>query len=56
MKGRYHIGYLGIDRIVILKWILEKGVVKMWTGFIWLRTGTSKEWGLMGEHRNLQVL
>jgi hypothetical protein len=25
--------------VIILKWILDKQVEKMWTGFIWLRIG-----------------
>jgi hypothetical protein len=34
---------LGIDGRIILKWILGKQVLKVWIGFIWLRTGTSGE-------------
>jgi hypothetical protein len=36
--GRYHLGDPGIDRSTILKWILNKMGMIMWTGFIWLRT------------------
>jgi hypothetical protein len=31
---------IGIDGKKILKWILGKYGVKVWIGFIWLRTGT----------------
>jgi len=37
---RDHLGDLGIAGI-ILKCILNKYGVKMWTGFIWLRIGMS---------------
>jgi hypothetical protein len=30
-----------VDGRIILKLILEKQVRKAWTGYIWLRTGTS---------------
>jgi hypothetical protein len=30
---------IGIDGRIILKWILRKQ--RVWTGFIWLRTGTT---------------
>jgi hypothetical protein len=32
---------LGIDGRIILKWILKNIVGNAWTGFIWLRIGTS---------------
>jgi hypothetical protein len=32
---------LGIDGRTILEWILGKEGDKLWTGFIWLRIGTS---------------
>jgi len=37
---RRHFGDLVADGI-ILKWILQKQDIKVWTGFIWLRIGTS---------------
>jgi hypothetical protein len=32
---------VGVDGRIILKWIWEKYGENMWTGFIWLRRGTS---------------
>jgi hypothetical protein len=32
---------LGIDWRIILEWVLRKHDGRMWTGFIWLRTGAS---------------
>jgi hypothetical protein len=34
-------GRLGIDAIIVLKWILKKQEMWVWTKFIWLRIGTS---------------
>jgi hypothetical protein len=36
LKGRDYLKDLGMD-----EWILQKWCGKVWTGFIWLRTGTS---------------
>jgi hypothetical protein len=41
LKGRYHSENLGIDGRIILKWILEKSDGKVWTGFVWSKTGSS---------------
>jgi hypothetical protein len=38
-----------MDGRIILKWILKKYDEKVWTGFIWLWTGTS---GGLCEHSN----
>jgi hypothetical protein len=38
---RDHLGDLDVDRRIILEWILEKFIGKVWTGFIWLRIRTS---------------
>jgi len=35
------LGSSGIDGRIILKYILEKQGVRSWTGFVWLRIGTS---------------
>jgi hypothetical protein len=32
-------GDLSVDGRIILKWILKNQSVRMWTGFIWLKTG-----------------
>jgi hypothetical protein len=39
-EGKRPLGRLGIDGR-ILEWVLEKQGGKVWTGFIWLRIGTS---------------
>jgi hypothetical protein len=41
LKGRDHSEDVGIDGRIILELILGKQVGKVWTGFIWLRIGTS---------------
>jgi hypothetical protein len=40
LKGRDHLGDLGIDGKKILKWILGKLGVEVWTRFICFWTGT----------------
>jgi hypothetical protein len=34
LKGRKHLGVIGVDERIILKLILK---YRVWTGFIWLR-------------------
>jgi hypothetical protein len=41
LKGRYHSEELGVYVKIILEWILRKQDGKVWTGFVWLRIGTS---------------
>jgi hypothetical protein len=41
LKESYHLEDLGINRKIISEWILGKYGGKVWTGFIWLRIGTS---------------
>jgi len=41
LRERDHLEDIGIDRRIILDWILEKLVEMIWTGFIWLRGETS---------------
>jgi hypothetical protein len=43
LKGRDHLEDLSIDGSVILKCVLKKYGVRMWTGFIWLRIGSSAD-------------
>jgi hypothetical protein len=39
--GKKPLEYLGYDGKIILKRILTKHDMRPWTGFIWLRIGTS---------------
>jgi len=39
LKERDHLEDTGLDRRIILKWVLKQGWV--WTGLIWLRTGVN---------------
>jgi hypothetical protein len=39
-KGRDHAKDLGIDRRIILKWIIGKQGWKVWIGSMWLGIGT----------------
>jgi hypothetical protein len=41
VKGRDHSEELGVDGKILLAWILGKQGGKVWTGFVWLRIGTS---------------
>jgi hypothetical protein len=42
LKGRDHyLGDLSIGERIILKFILKKQDVRVWTGFIWLRIRSS---------------
>jgi hypothetical protein len=41
LKGRDHLKDLGIDSKIILEQILGKRGWGVWTGFMWLRIGTS---------------
>jgi hypothetical protein len=36
LKGRDHLGDLGIGGRIILKWTLRKQGVRVWTGLNWL--------------------
>jgi hypothetical protein len=38
LSGRVYLVYLGVNESVILKWIVFKKGMRMWTGFIWLRS------------------
>jgi hypothetical protein len=39
--GKDLLGEIGVDGRIILKWIINKWVVRMRTGCIWLRRGSS---------------
>jgi hypothetical protein len=41
LKGRDYSEDLGVDGKIILEWIWERDFGKVWTGFIWLRNGTT---------------
>jgi hypothetical protein len=41
LKGRDRLGDLDVHERMILKLMLEEQNVKVWTGFIWLRIGSS---------------
>jgi hypothetical protein len=41
LKGRDHLEDLDIDEKIILERILGKWGGRVWTGFIWLKIGTS---------------
>jgi len=41
LKGRDNSEDIGVGRRTILEWILGKQRGKVWTGFIWLRIGSS---------------
>jgi hypothetical protein len=41
LKGRDHSEDVGIDRRIILDWILGKYDEKLWTGCIWFRIGST---------------
>jgi hypothetical protein len=40
-KERDHSEDVDVGKRVILDWILKNYVVRAWSGFIWLRVGTS---------------
>jgi hypothetical protein len=39
-RDRDHLEDPGVDGRIILRWIFRKWDVEVWTGLIWLRTGT----------------
>jgi hypothetical protein len=41
IKGKQHLGDVGVDEKIILEWNLGKYGEKVWTGRTWLRIGTS---------------
>jgi hypothetical protein len=41
LKGNDQLQNVGIHRSIMLEWILDKSVGKVWTRFIWIMTGTN---------------
>jgi hypothetical protein len=41
LKRRDHLEDIGVDRNIIIDWMLRKKGGKVWTGCIWLTIGTS---------------
>ena len=39
-RERDHLGYPGVDERIILRWILMRWYVGIWTGLRWLRIET----------------
>jgi hypothetical protein len=39
LKGRNQLGNPGVEESVLLRLMVEKQDMRVWTGFIWLRTG-----------------
>jgi hypothetical protein len=40
LKERDHLEDLGLDKLIILNWILKKWDEEAWTGLLWVRIGT----------------
>jgi len=38
MRWTGHVAH--VDRRILLEWILKKQILRVWTGFMWLRIGT----------------
>jgi len=49
LKGRGHLGDLGVDGKIILIWLLNKYGVRMWTEFNWIWIRSSDR---LSEHSN----
>jgi hypothetical protein len=44
LNGKDHLGDLGIYGKIIIKWILRKYGVRVWTGFMWLSGSFLRIW------------
>jgi hypothetical protein len=42
-EGKENFGYTGVEEIIIIRWIIRKWNVILWTGFTWLRIRTGDE-------------
>jgi hypothetical protein len=40
MRERDHLGYQGVYRRIILRWMLKNWNVGVWAGLSWLKIGT----------------
>jgi hypothetical protein len=40
LNGRDQSEDLDVDGRIILQWILDKQILRLWSGFFWLRLGT----------------
>jgi hypothetical protein len=43
LEGRDHLADLDVESSIILRWILRKYYMKLWTGCIWFRMECSAE-------------
>jgi hypothetical protein len=55
LKVRNRLEDLGVDRRIMLDWMLGKEDGKVWTGFIWLRAGTSDRLSQTRSVMNLRI-
>jgi hypothetical protein len=40
-EGKNNSEDLGVDGMIILEWILEKQIARVWNEYIWLKIGTT---------------
>jgi len=44
IREGYHLEYIGVDGMIILKWVFKESVQRAWTGVMWLRHGVLRVW------------